>query len=517
MKFLRSLLLFCGLLQGFSSHAQTAILTDISDYSSGRLVTITTNRDVTGYLFFYKLHEKDTNYYVRIFDENLQVVGNTTFSAGKNIQIGRALYESGRLMLLCTEYTPPKFMKPETYRQQVRVLKLDSSIASTYNYEPIEADIKREIPQFKTAGAYAGYYTNVDGLGFLGTYDLSYEKGGLVAMMLSLDGKEQWREKIVAAGQRLRFLEGRLLIATPQVVVYYLVEKMNRFSHDGETFVLGLNPATGQQLFRQPMSGSGEAWDPEFVKRLDDGRILICNNLTDEDKSLSDARQTGFNYGMLNVQTGALENLKTVHYGSDLGDEIAMKNNTKSREGFLHLENILLLPDGSAVMVGEFYRRTVNGVGMATSILGSVVGVAANNFSQGTINDFFMMRLSPDGKVKDVQRIDHTPYRVKVQTGVSIGMLSRYLEYTGAFHYHHTDDTDPATKKIVLVGNTNGEGMNAAVVNIDEKGYKKKTLYSAEKYKATPMALYKAKPGFVLLMKQGAKGKGMTLELMATE
>lgn len=491
------------------------MLTDIGDYSSGRLVTITTNRDVTGYLFFYKLHDKDTNYYVRLFDENLQVMGNTTFSAGKNTQIGRALYESGRLMLLCSEYTPPKFMKAQAYRQEVRVLKLDSNIAATYDYEPIAADIKREIPDFKSAGAYAGYYTNVDGVGFLGTYDLSYEKGGLVAVMLSLDGKEQWRQKIT--DPKAYFMDGRLLIATPQIAVYYLVGKANRFSHDGKTTLLGLDPATGKEIFRQPMSGDGEAWDPEFVRRLDDGRILVCNNLTDEAANLSDARQKGFNYGILNPQTGVLENLKTVHYATDLGDEIEMKNSTKSREGFLHLENILLMPDGSAVMVGEFYKRTVNGVGMATSIVGSLVGVGSDNFSQGTINDFFMMRLSPEGKVKDVQRIDHTPYRVRVPTGTSNGALSRYLEYNGLFHYHHTDDTDPALKKIVLVGNTGGEGMNASVVNIDEKGFKKKTLYSAEKFKATPMALYKAKPGYVLLMKNGGKGKGVTMELMATE
>ncbi len=511
MKFLRTLLLLCGLLQGFSSTAQTAILTDIGDYSSGRLVTITTNRDVTGYLFFYKLHDKDTNYYVRLFDENLQVVGNTTFAAGKAVGISRALYESGRLMLLCTER-----VKAETYRQQVRVLKLDSSVATVYDYAPDAADLRKESNiAFKNGDAYLGYYTNVEGLGFLGTYDLSFSKGGMVAVMLSLDGKEQWRQKIT--DPHYGYLSGRLLTATPQVAVYYLVTKQNRTSHDGETSLLGLNPQTGAEIFRQPMAGGGEAWDPEFVKTLDDGRILICNNLTDEDQKLTDARQTGFNYGILNIQTGRLENLRTIHYATDLGNEVEMKNSTKSREGFLHLENMLLLPDSSAVIVGEFYKRTVNGGGLALAIIGAPFGVIGDTYSQGTINDFFMMRLSPDGKVEKVQRIDHKPFRVRVQTGTSIGMLSRYLENTGAFHYHHTDDTDPARKKIVLLGNTGGDGMAATLVSIDKDGYKKKTLYSAEKFKATPMALYKAKPGYVLLMKQGAKGKGMTMELMATE
>jgi hypothetical protein len=487
---------------GQSAHAQTAILTGIDDFAQGKLLSITVNRNVAGYVFIYKLHEKDTIQHLRIFDENLQKIGESSVSTGKKSIPRQVIYESGHLLLSLYDQ-----IDSYGFTESLKVLNLDNSVVTKSAPMPSEKPKGMFTPRVYPMG----YYTSVPSQGFLGTYDADPYYGGATCVMLDTAGKQLWKKVVREPGKGYSGVS--LVGTTRNSILYYITVKDNAAATDGKGYLVGLDPLTGEQRFHQLLRADGEDWQPLFVKPISDDTALICSQLTDEKDNLTHARQTGFNYGKIDLKTGAVTSLKTVHYATDLNGKIEMTNSTKSSEGFMHLQNVLLFPDGSAVVVGEFFRRTVNGAGMALAVLGA-------NAVQGTTGDMFFMRLTPEGRVTEVNRVDMRPERISMPLGTTIAALGRYLDGIGAFNYHHADDWDPEHKTVVIIGKAGEDesgGLSVKVAHITPTNYEVKTLLSSAKLKEEPARLSKAKPGHVMLMKYNLKSKSTSLELMRTD
>src|SRR5205085_5760542 len=170
-----------------------------------------------------------------------------------------------------------------------------------------------------------------------------------------------------------------------------------------------------------------------------------------------------------------------------------MKNESKSEEGYMQIHDIQLMADGSTVVVGEFFRRTVSVMGAAMKILSKGQGTA----SQITIGDLFLLRLDKNNKPVSLEKIEKAPDRVPaIGDGVSLGLTQRVMKMDGDFGYLYTDEAaDPRKRTVIVNGTFEGERYGTNAVTFDEtKGYKVKK-FTIEKEKKERVYLRRAKPG----------------------
>lgn len=493
------------------SHAQTAELENIGEVVSGRIRPVRTGGAVVGYAFVYKLDnsKKGTAYRLQLLDENLKTIGTSDFESDRSATLIDALYEGGTVALVFEDAPQRMGVAPNQY---VKTFNVETKATTTVSYERDAEDknsglFGRAMAQ-STNGLY-DQFTTVEGEGFLTIYTSQNKNGGLGIQLIGTDGTRKWRRKLMGTDNAR--MDARLLGTAGKTILFFGSTRSSIMSRDAKNYLIGLDGATGQQLFRKPLESQGVASEPVFVKTLPDGRALVCNMLSDADENFSSARHTGFNYGYLNQATGELTDVKTIDYSKDLASVLAMKNDTKSEEGFLHISNIIPMPDNSMMIVGEFFRRTVSAGGMAAAVL---TGGNSNAAAQGTIGDLFVLRVQPDGAVANLEKVEKAPVRVNAVTGISIGMLGRLMELARVFDYQFTDELEDHRKVVVIDGKLDGNASRtvSAISLHPQKGLKIKnltpTVENGEEYFAVP-----AKPGYALLMKRNKRTKRASLQL----
>jgi len=280
---------------------------------------------------------------------------------------------------------------------------------------------------------------------------------------------------------------------------------------DAAISLVGLSANDGKQLFKKPMDIKGLSYEPMLIKKNEDGKLKIVCSMADVSDKFYTAKPNGFSIGDLNDQTGEIITLKDFNFQNDLGNVLDMKNENKSEEGYIKAHNILMMPDGSMVMVGEFFRKTVSGGGLAMKIL-TKGGASA---SQATIGDMFLLRINTSFKATALEKIEKDKERVPVPTdGIPIGLMARLLTYQHDFGYMYTDEGATGDKKTVVAKGSFGEDTYGTVaLSVDEKkGYTKKR-FKLDKEKNVQYFIARAKPGYVMIMKYNSKEKKMNINL----
>jgi hypothetical protein len=223
------------------------------------------------------------------------------------------------------------------------------------------------------------------------------------------------------------------------------------------------------------------------------------------------AKPSGFSIGEINDQTGEITTIKDFNFMRDLGSVLEMKNENKSEDGYIKAHDILTMPDGSMVMVGEFFRKTVSGTGMAFKIL----SYGQSSAAQATIGDMFLLRINNSFKATALEKIEKDKERVSMPTdGIPIGLMARLLTYQHDFGYMYTDEDVTGTKKTVIARGSFGEetyGTVALGIN-EKKGFTQKR-FNLDKEKNVKYYIARAKPGFVMIVKYYSKDKKIAINL----
>ena len=496
--------------------AQTAEIESADEIESGDLLPIKNGSSVSGYAFVAKLdNDKEMKKMrLKIFDENLKEAGSSDFEIPKNASIRQAFFEGGALMLAVEEYTSSKDKK-----EFVKIFQLDSKATTSVTYEPDEEEKKSGL--FGKAIAanstvpFKGRFKTVEGLGLLCTYTSTNKNGGLTAQLVGTDGRRKWKRKIT--GSEDKRMDVHLLTTTPKTILFFASLRDGIMDRDSKNLLIGLDAESGRQVFRKTLEVGKEAWEPVFFKTMpgDDANTLtVCNMVSDVEDKFYKATNTGFNYGKLDLTTGDFTDMKTVDYSEQLSKVLTMKNESKSEEGYLFIEDLIAMPDNSLVVVGEFFRNTVSASGVAMTLLSR--GEAAGTLEQGTIGDMFALRLSPEGTLQSMDKLDKDVRRCQAFTGISTGLLCRYMAAMGSFSYQYTDELADNRKTVIVASNMkSGENGINAVTFTPGKGYKVKNLVSNKdggKY-----AVLQGKPGHVLVLKSDRKGKKATMSFQKVD
>ena len=394
MNKLKSTLTLLSALISFNSFAQSKEFENVIDVEVRNTVEITNNRQIVGYAFFYKMDKmkKSAMYRLTILDENLKEIGNNEFEGPKDLQLKRAVYESNQILLSFFDEG-----KKDGYARFVKVFDLKGKEKGLIPYDPEK--VKKGMFGAAIAEQMEAIYEgtdNIEGKGFVTVYQSKAKTGGVDIQMIGLNGKLAWEKSISAEkGDRSDLY---LLGTTANTILFFEMDRDGVMDRDATIHLVGLSADDGKLLFKKPMDINGLSYEPMLLKKNEDGKLKIVSSMADVSDKFFTAKPNGFSIGEINDQTGEITTHKDFNFLKDLGNVLDMKNENKSEDGYIKAHDILMMPDGSMVMVGEFFRKTVSGGGMAMKILSQGQASAA----QATIGDMFLLRINNSMKATTI-------------------------------------------------------------------------------------------------------------------
>ena len=506
MKKMKSIFILFALLFSCSVFSQSKIFDNVLNIEVRSTVTITNNKQIVGYAFFYMIDKmkKSSMFRLSIVDENLKEIGSNEFEGPKDLDLKRAVYESNEILLSFYDKD-----KKDGFERFAKVFDLKGKELGNIPYDPDK--VKKGMFGAAIAAQMEAIYEgtdNVEGKGFITIFPSKAKTGGIDAQMIGLNGKLKWEKNITAdKGDRTDLY---LLATTPNTILLFEQDRGSVMNKDADIFLIGLSVENGNQIFKKPMDIKGLSYEPMFIKKSTDGKLKIASTLYDQNDRFLAAKPIGFSIGELNDMTGDIKIIKDFNYLNDLSSVLTMKNESKSEEGYLKTHDICIMDDGSMVMVGEFFRKTVSAGGMAMKILSRGGGSA----SQATIEDMFLLRIDNNLKAKSLEKIEKDKERTSMPDGIPVGLMARLLTYQHSFGYMYTDEGLDGRKKTVLARGSFGEEKYGTVaITIDEKkGYTTKR-FDIQKEKNVSYHILPAKPGYVMISKYNSKEKKLTVNL----
>jgi len=500
-------LILLGLFLNFSSFSQSKAFENVLEIEVKSTVEITNNKQIVGYAFFYKIDKlkKSALYRLSILDENLKEVGSNEFEGSKELSLKKASYESNQILLSFYDYE-----KKDGYEKFVKIFDLKGKELGNVVYNP---DSKKGGMMSSAVAAqmdaiYEGT-DNIEGKGFVTVYQSKAKTGGVDVQMIGLNGKLAWEQSLTAEkGDRTDLY---LMATTPNTVLLFQMDRDGMMDRDAKLFLVGLSTQDGKVLFRKPLDVKGISYEPMLIKNSADGKLKIVSNMYDENDKFFKAKPIGFSVGELNDVSGEITTIKDFNFLNDLGEVLNMKNENKSEDGYIKAHNICMMQDGTMVVIGEFFRKTVSGGGIALKILSQGVVSAA----QATIENMFLLRIGKDLKAKGLELIEKDKERVPlISDGLSIGLMSRILTYQNSFGYMYTDEGLDGKKKTILARGSFGEEKYGTIaLTFDEKKGFTQKRFDFEREKKVSYHISKGKPGYIMITKYNAKEKSMAVNL----
>ena len=496
-----------ALLCCFNVFSQSKIFDNVIEIEVQNTVEIINNKQIVGYAFFYKIDKmkKSALYRLSILDENLKEIGSNEFEGAKDLVLRRAVYESDKILLSFYDED-----KKDGYERFVKVFDLKGKEVGNIPYDPEK--VKKGMFGAAIAEQMDAIYEgtdNIEGKGFVTVYQSKAKTGGVNIQMIGSNGKLKWEQSITAEkGDRTDLY---LAATTPNAVLLFQMDRTSLMNAEAKIFLLGLNAETGKEMFKKPMDMNGFSYEPMLIKYSSDGKLKIVSTMYDESSKFYKAKPLGFSVGELNDLTGEIKTIKDFTYANDLSAVLDMKNESKSEDGYIKAHNVLIMEDGSMVVVGEFFRKTVSAGGMAMKILSKGRASAA----QATIEDMFLLRIDNSLKARSIEKIEKDKERVPLPTdGLSIGLMARLLTYEHQFGYMYTDEGLDGKKKTILARGSFGEEKYGTVaITVDEKKGFTQKRFNLEKEKNVRYFISRGKPGYVMIMKYNSKEKQMSVNL----
>ena len=497
----------------FNVFSQSKVFDNVVDIELRSSVEITNNKQIVGYALFYKIDKmkKAAMYRLSILDENLKEIGSNEFEGGKDLELRRAVYESNHLLLSFYDKN-----KHDDYERFVKIFDLKGKETGMIPYDPEK--VKKGMFGAAAAAQMEQIYEgtdNIESKGFITVYQSKAKTGGVDIQMIDNNGKLKWEKNITAdKGDRADLY---LLSTTPNTAIFFEMDRGSIMARDAEIFLVGLSVTDGKQLFKKPMDIKGITYEPMLIKKASDGTLKIVSTMANEDAKFANAKPIGFSIGDLNDLTGEIKTLKDFNYLNDLSGVLEMKNASKSEEGYIKAHDILIMQDGSMVMVGEFFRKTVSAAGTAIKVFAALAGGGVSNSggSQATIEDMFLLRINNKFQATALEKIEKDKERVPMPTdGIPIGLMARLLTYGHDFGYMYTDEgLDGKNKTVLAKGSFGEEKYGTVALTIDEKKGFSTKRFNLEKEKKVSYYVLRAKPGYVMIMKYNSKEKTLNINL----
>jgi hypothetical protein len=496
-----------ALLAGLNAQAQIKTgLENVNSVSLRNAGAIKKQNDIRGYYFFYESDKIDRNtreYTLQVLDENLNAAKPTKLILDKKT----ALIESA------TNETSVCFMflNQETESLDYSIYGADGKV--NYNYSlPIDKKSKAYFVQALSVGetGSGGKLAVADTTCYISVIPVrdgknySYSIAGLLS-----NKRKQW---VYEPHDEERKSSCSYIGSTDSVAFFSIIKFDKLMSNKGHASLLGIDMFTGQKKFDISMEDQKFKLWPTAAKKIDGNQMVLMGNYYDKEDYAAKDNSLGYGFWIVDSK-GKIIQEKYNTWATDVAK--FLKTDAKGRldeVGNIHTHKMVATADGKYIVIGEGFKKALDGVKLAMSIL-------SQSYS-GVINvkttDMVLMKFNSDFKIEGAGIYDKYSSKVGVPGDfVSTPMLGYLVAALGGFDYEFTQVNDDKTS--VVVGYTDYErskdfkGLTFHSIRYQDGKFKTDKINMESE--GTWMRIMPAKAGFVMIYEYFKKKKKLEYRL----
>ncbi len=502
-----SLFLFAG---GITAQNKTKSLEGINSILLKNMGAIKDNEEVVGYYFFYevdKIDRKTRAYRLKIVDNNLEEISSKKIKSGKYTSLIDARFNGKHIMLKFYEGKEKKYSF-KTYAMDGKMGKGASRKLGKKTYNP------PLYMQSKRGENHSDALFPIPGKGFVNYASIKNKKRGYIIDFIGQDN--QWKYKSSKTSKLLEFTQ--FIAADENILLSNLIKFKNGWGKDGTNSILAIDINTGEKVFEKVLHETKPVSILNgFIDQKND-EIVIFGIYYKEKAKVHKAKSLGIYIGSFDLK-GNKKQDKFLSWEKGAKNFLQIDKKGKMKRGrYLAFHDIVRASDGKIIVLGEQFRKQVDGGAILAGALGARSRTGGLNMSKLMIENFVVFQLNSALEVENLKVFEKEKSSAKTfGMGWESPQLMAYLaKAQGAFDYAFTqknEDRSAISFGYIDWEKRKGEkdGYTFGAINyVDGEFTKDKLPLSG---KATSIRILPGPIGYVLVAEYYKKDKKMDLRL----
>lgn len=510
--------LLVGLLLSGQLNGQSYSVDDIKSFSYSGIRAIMNDKEVTGYVLFYKTDKADAKndkYAFDLLDEKLNKVTTVKVVLPRNAYLLNCAYNGEALGLMFFDAAKGNYI----FKSYDKTLKLLGSVVT----EKAHRWEKMGLVQMGEEYAATSYgLHSVLGKGFIRT-GVGEGKDQFKITLYDNNFKKKWSyetpestkdfETFIISDVNDRYVTGTLL------------RRKNGMSKIFEYFLAVFDVETGKKLIDKSIEKSKEQLSISNVNLLEGtDQAVLQGEYYDLDDKPGVNKSKGFYLKVFDLKTGKEISEKQFSWASDINKLFNAKGKESIEDKYLNFpHSFFKAANGHYYSVFEQYKKAADAGAIATGIaVGMLGGRSEGSAMKIKVGNLWLLELDGDYNPIKIDYYEKDASNIFLPSGMgwaTASMLGQYAKTSGGFDYQFLQQSSDKST------------FNMAYINYDrEKGEKNKTIVGnifmakdgslnfdkvdMTAAKRTSLALYPAKGSNIVLSEYNSKAKTLELKLV---
>tara|TARA_R110002050_G_scaffold94765_3_gene197346 strand:- start:80793 stop:82322 length:1530 start_codon:yes stop_codon:yes gene_type:complete len=498
---LACLLMFC-----IALNAQQKSLNEITSFrlrNSGSMMD--KNNDVDGYYFYYqidKLKKGMREYAIKILDNNLNDIATKSYIDNKNTVLADSKFNNQSLM----------FAMINTKEEQYKLVTFDRQGNKGEDIIiPVNKKEMKWLGYMLKAGNFNMLFP-VDNKGFVFNYIRDNKKIGYGLKYIATDGGSSWDYN--SPDEIKEIMSINPIEVNEDVIVALQSSKKSMMSQTIKFKVIVIDIKTGKLLFEKEFDRDN---NPRLITNAfltNDKKVVLLGEYFEKGDNVIKSKSLGL-FAQINDFTGNVLSDNKVSWENKINKMMPVESDGKNpKRGYVYFHDIIRNQNGSYYCIGEKYRKTASGMGIAAAALGG-----GGSITQLTITDAVMFEFDSSFDLKDIKVFKKGKSRAPSLLDVGSPQLNAHaLKAFGAFDYQFTQidkDRDRFYANFIDYERLKGESNKLAFKTImyDEGKLSEDKIYLQKDSGKIKFRVLPAKLGHIMLLEYNKKEKTLDLHL----
>jgi hypothetical protein len=518
----KTMLAFAALACMLTARAQQKLTLDniqkISLRNSGPIMHA---EELTGYFYYYisdKIDKHTNEYTIQILDDNLKQLKKITFQDDKDEQLLESAFNDNTLLFL--------FWNKENKTMTYRIYGMDGKEKMRYQKDIdkktlrfMDSQLKKSVESIENDEGMNTYVYNLGDRGYVSLMPkVTEEKDNAYEIDLYMsDTRKQLNYTPVDDS---KYCFPSYLGATDSIAYFEVLKKEGKLSRKVKSFLLGINLYTAKKAFEIETETEEYKFLPMGISTLNStSDALVMGSFYSKEDHLMTDKILGIAALTIN-SSGKITNKKWNTWEKDFSKFLNINSKGKIEDiGYLYFHKIIQTEDGNVFAIGEGYKKTANGWGIAATALSAAAGGygAYNSVTKLTITNMVLIKFNKDFKVMDAVVYEKNKNNFSVPGGdyVSPHTMAVAAKSMGAYDYSFTSTDKFHTNFYV--------GYEDYEKNKDYKGSTFHSIsYNNSKLttdkinlasKATSLKIMPGKAGYIVITEYFKKEKKLDIRL----
>ena len=364
------------------------------------------DKNVGGYYFFYevdKLKKRQREYAINILDKNLNDVATKKIIASKYAILVGTGFNNQNTMFAFFDYkektiTLKGFDKKANPIKDV-IITLDKKEVNNLKYQTKTNTLRNLLTPLNNKG-FLVTLPNFEGKG----------QGYSISFFPTDTESKEWNFKKIPIK---RWIHSITPVTVNEKFIVLIDVKGKGVSNKKQFNSIVLNSKTGELLFEKPYDEN----DPKLISNAfisPEGKVAVLGQYYKPKAKIAKAESLGLYVDIFDDNGNKVFD-KKISWAEDVSNVLPVKSKSKLKDiGYIFFHDIIKTQNGEYYAIGEQYRKTVSAAGVATAVLGGLLGgVQTSGFTQLTIKDAYFFKFDKDFNLTKVEAFDKGTSRIQ--------------------------------------------------------------------------------------------------------